>query len=50
MKRYRSISLSTDVKQDEPTAETEEIQEESAPIGEAEEIILNQDDTQDVEE
>ena len=42
MKRYRSIRLSTDVKKEEPKPE-EELQEETAPLGEAEEIILNQD-------
>ena len=48
MKRYRSIRLSTDVKKEEPKPE-EELQEETAPLGEAEEIILNQDDTEEVE-
>ena len=43
-----SVRLSTDVKKEEPKPE-EELQEETAPLGEAEEIILNQDDTEEVE-
>ena len=50
MKRYRDIRLGNDKVEEEP----EEIQEfseeplEDAPIGEAEEIILNEDDTQEI--
>ena len=47
MKRYRNIKLGTD----EVVEEAEEIVEdviEDAPIGEAEAIILNEDDTQEI--
>ncbi len=50
MKRYRDIRLGTD-EIEEQEEEAEEIPvlqpEEDAPIGEAEEIILNEDDTQE---
>ena len=50
MKRYRDIRLGTD-EIEEQEEEVEEIPvlqpEEDAPIGEAEEIILNEDDTQE---
>ena len=55
MKRYRNIKLSTgeiEEKKPEPEAQTaaEPQEETEAPIEEAEKIILNEDDTQEVDE
>ncbi len=55
MKRYRNIKLSTgeieDKIQEQETPVAEQPQEETeAPIEEAEKIILNEDDTQDIDE
>ena len=49
MKRYRDIRLGTD-KEEQPQEEIapqEEILDEEAPLDEADEIILNEDDTQE---
>ncbi len=49
MKRYRDIRLGTDKEPEEEIfCETPEENPEDAPIGEAEEIILNEDDTQEI--
>ena len=55
MKRYRNIKLSTgeieDKIQEQEAPAAEEPQEETdAPLEEADKIILNEDDTQDVDE
>ena len=55
MKRYRNIKLSTseiEEKKPEPEVQTaaEPQEETEAPIEEAEKIILNEDDTQEVDE
>ena len=55
MKRYRNIKLSTgeieDKIQEQEAPVAEEPQEETdAPLEEADKIILNEDDTQDVDE
>ena len=52
MKRYRDIHLGTDAEFEAQQAEAmAQLQpEEDAPIEEAEEIILNEDDTQEAEE
>ena len=48
MKRYRDIRLGTDDMEEEEEEEIPVLEpEEDAPIGEAEEIILNEDDTQE---
>ena len=50
MKRYRDIHLGTDAEFEARQAEAMAQPEEDAPIEEAEEIILNEDDTQEAEE